>query len=88
MPLPLVNQDTGEIDMLAVGIRANVRAANEYGSGNYPPVYLRRATEWMLERARLERFDWRRSRGLPSDDPTTTVMMPGWGASGDSYRSA
>lgn len=88
MPLPLVNQDTGQIDPLAVAERAELRAAREYGSPNFPPAYLRLATQWCEDRARLERFDWRRSRGLPSDEPATAVTLPSWGSSGDSFARA
>lgn len=88
MPLQLLNQETGQLDQLAIAEATQLRAAREYGSPNFPPAYLRMATEWVQDRARLERFDWRRSRGLPSDDAASVVMLPDWGSSGDSYGRA
>ncbi len=85
MTRPLVNQEIGEIDHLAVVERADLRAYREWGGPNPPPSYFRDAHSWMIERSRLERYDWRRSRGLPSDDPTTLMSVPSWGASGDSF---
>lgn len=82
---PMIHADTGEIDHLAVAERAQLRAAREYGSPDFPPGYLRSATEWCMDRAQRERYDWRRSNGLPDDRPTCTMAIPAWGSSGDSF---
>lgn len=64
---PMIDPDTGEIDHALVAERAQLRAIREYGSPNFPPGFLRSATEWCMDRAHSERYDWRRSRGLPDD---------------------
>lgn len=73
---PMINPDTGEIDHLVVAERAQLRAAREYGSPDFPPGYLRSATEWCMNRAQSERYDWRRSRGLPDDRPANSTITP------------
>ena len=83
--LSLINAETGEIDMLHVGQTAHIRASREYGSPDYPPRYLREATDWALERAGCERRNWRLMRGLPADESTTMMQVPSWGSSGDSF---
>lgn len=70
--VPMIHPDTGEIDHLAVAERAQLRAA-------------RSATEWCMDRAQSERYDWRRSRNLPDDRPMCSVAVPEWGNSGDSF---
>lgn len=82
----LIDQETGEIDRIAVLDHAKVRAAQEWRGPDYPPSYYRSALEWCEDRARSERLDWRRARGLPDDSPVTMVEMPTWGASGDSFH--
>lgn len=71
---PMIHFDTGEIDHIAVAERAQLRAAREYGSPDFPPGYLRSATEWCMDRAQSERYDWRRSRGLPDDRPANSTI--------------
>lgn len=82
---PMVHADTGEIDHIAVAERAQLRAAREYGSPDFPPGILRSATQWCMDRARSERYDWLRQRGLPDDRPMCTMAVPAWGSSGDSF---
>ncbi len=82
---PMIHANTGEIDHIAVAERAQLRAASEYGSPNFPPGYLRSATEWCMDRAQSERYDWRRTRNLPDDRPMCTMEIPAWGNSGDSF---
>lgn len=82
---PMINPATGEIDHLAVAERAQLRAARDYGSPDFPPSYLRSATEWCMNRAQSERYDWRRRRNLPDDRATCTMVIPAWGSSGDSF---
>lgn len=83
--VPMINPETGEVDQIIAAERAQLRAAREYGSPDFPPSYLRAATEWCMDRAQSERYDWHRSRGLPDDRPTCTMAIPAWGASGDSF---
>lgn len=71
---PMIHADTGEIDHLAVAERAQLRAAREYGGPDFPPGYLRSATEWCMARAQSERYDWRRSHGLPDDRPASSTI--------------
>jgi hypothetical protein len=82
---PFIDQETGEIDHLAIVENADLRAAREFGGPNPPPRFIRAAVAWCVERSRAEHRAWRRDRGLPSDEPVTMVEMPAWGASGDSY---
>lgn len=79
MTLPLINQETGEVDSLAVAERAGLRACREWGGPNPPPGYHRIALEWVINRANDERLEWRRKHGLPDDSPTTefTSYAPG-----------
>lgn len=73
---PMIHADTGEIDHIAVAERAQLRAAREYGSPDFPLGYLRSATEWCMDRAQSERYDWRRSRNLPDDRPANSTITP------------
>jgi hypothetical protein len=66
---PLINIETGEIDLAAVAERAHLRAAREYGSPNFPPNYLRSELQWCRDRAEAERINWRLSHGLPDEEP-------------------
>lgn len=75
--------DRGELDMLAIGQRAHLRASADWGSPNYPPSAGRHWEEVTLERAQAERYAWRRDRGLSDDTETTLTAIPAWGASGD-----
>jgi hypothetical protein len=81
----MIDSDTGEIDALAITEAAKVRAAREYGAPNFPPIYLRQATEWCQGRAHSLRLDWRRQRGLPDDSAVEMRDVPAWGSSGDSF---
>lgn len=84
--VPLIDANTGEIDVARIVRRAPERAASEWGGWDFPPSYHTKALEWLTERARSERLQWRSDRGLPDDSPMSEVIMPSWGASGDSYR--
>ena len=86
--VPLIDPDTGEVDTLAIAQRAPLRAAAEYGSPNYPPSYLRDATQWLTLRAQAERREWRRDHKLPDDTGFVLAMVPEWGASGESFARA
>lgn len=66
---PLINQDTGEIDMDAVKARAARRAVSEWGDNNPPPSYIRMGLTWAMNRAHDERLEWRRKHGLGDDSP-------------------
>lgn len=83
--IPMIDPATGEIDPVLVAERAQLRAARDYGSLNFPPSRLRSAVQWCMDRAQSERYDWRRQRGLPDDRPMCTMAIPDWGASGDSF---
>jgi hypothetical protein len=83
--IPMIDPDTGEVDTLAIAERAPLRAAHEFGGPNFPPKYLREATEWLTQRANSERNCWRRDHGLPNDEGGTLMNMPAWGNSGDSF---
>ena len=87
MPLPLVNQDTGEIDHAAVVEYADLRACREYGGPNPPPAYIRASVSWTVERSRAERRQWQRQHNLPVDgeQELVTGFVPTWGSSGDSF---
>ena len=76
--ISLINQDTGEIDQIAVIERTILRACREYGSPNPPPRYTIAAREWCLERAAAERRQWRNHRGLRDESPCTLVDISGW----------
>lgn len=82
----LINQDTGEIDMIAVGECALLLASRNWGGPNPPAHYQRNAMDWCLDRARSMRTAWRDQRGLPRDEPTSLIDVPTWGSSGDSFR--
>lgn len=88
MALSLINQDTGEPDLLAIAEASVLRACSEYGSPNPPPVYRRQAEQYVLERAQTMRRGWRRDHNLPDDSAVTMVALPAWGASGDSFGGA
>lgn len=87
-PNSLIDETTGEIDMLHVGQAAHIQAVREFGSPNYPPRTLRSATDFVLTRASAERRNWHRDRGLPvpGEEVLVTAFVPSWGASGDSFR--
>lgn len=67
--IPLINQDTGEIDMAAVRARAARRAVSEWCGDNPPDSYIRMALNWAMGRAHDERLEWRRKHGLGDDSP-------------------
>lgn len=75
MYVPMICPDTGEIDPVLVAERAQLRATREYGSPDFPPGFLRSATEWCMDRAHSERYDWRRSHGLPDDRPANSTIV-------------
>jgi hypothetical protein len=85
MPTLMINPETGEIDLIAIGDLAILRACREYGSLNPPPIYLRQATEWCQQRAQAERRAWRRDHGIPDDSSVVMMAVPEWGASGESF---
>jgi hypothetical protein len=70
--------DTGEIDPIKVAEVATLRAAREFGSPNFPPTYLRNATQLVVDRARALRTNWRQHHGLPDDSPVSawTSLAP------------
>lgn len=81
----LINETTGEIDMMAVSEAAQLAAAREYGSPDFPPRILRRETEYVMERASAMRRGWRMIHNLSAEEPGVPFNMPSWGASGDSF---
>jgi hypothetical protein len=85
MPSLMINPETGEIDHIAVAQNAVTRARSEWGGTNYPRLYLRQATQWCKDRAQAERRAWRRDHGLPDDSAVTMMVVPEWGASGESF---
>lgn len=87
MALQLVNQETGQIDQMALTEASELRAAREYGSPVYPPAYLRMSRQWVEDRAAAEQRQWHRDRNLPvpGEEVLVTGFVPDWGASGDSY---
>jgi hypothetical protein len=74
----LIDQETGAVDLVVARELARRRAVREWGGDNFPPRYLREATEWVNERAHAYWLGWRRDRGLPDDSPTTpwTSLAP------------
>jgi hypothetical protein len=82
--IPLIT-DQDELDMIAMGERAHLRACADWGSMDYPPARRRQAVEWVMDRALAERYAWRRDHGLPDDTETTLTPMPAWGDSGDNF---
>jgi len=88
MAILLINTDTGEPDRLVIAERAQLRACDEFGSSNPPPVYVRSAVRHYDDLALIARRRWRVEHGLPAhsvDDPLVMVEMPSWGYSGDSF---
>ena len=85
MAIQLINQDTGEIDGGAVAEVTILRAQREYGGSNPPPRYTVNARQWVMDRARAERLQWRQHRGLPDESPCTLVHTAGWT---DTFRRA
>jgi len=83
--IPMIDQDTGEIDSILVAQRAEARACREWGGPNPPPNYHRQALAWCLERAASERLQWRDERGLPREDAGELVDISGWT---DTFRRA
>lgn len=85
--IPFINTETGEIDHGSIPFRADARACREFGGPNPPPAYIRAAVSWCIERARSERKQWQRERGLPVDGEQEKVagFNPDWGNSGDGY---
>lgn len=83
----LIDQETGEIDMITVVEAISLHAAREWGGADYPPAFRRHSHQTVMDRARSLRLEWRRERGLPDDSAITMIEMPSWGASGDSYAS-
>lgn len=84
--IPMIDPETGEVDEALVQARAAERVARDYSDRAVPPAAaLRSELEWCRARAVNERLDWRRRRGLPDDSPVEMVMLPAWGASGDSF---
>lgn len=64
-PHLLINQETGDIDMVAVHKIAAVRAMREFGSANYPPAYLRDAINFYMSAAQMMHHRRRAELGLP-----------------------
>lgn len=76
--IPMIDQETGEIDYLRVAEHSELRACREYGGDNPPPSYRRQALDWCLERAASERLQWRDARCLPREDGSELVDISGW----------
>jgi hypothetical protein len=74
--IPMIDPNTGEIDALAIAERAPLRAAREWGGPDFPPSYLREATQWLTDRAMGERLCWRRDHGLPDDSVCSGTITP------------
>jgi len=72
-PHHLVNQETGDIDMIAVRKIAAIRAMREFGSANYPPSYLRDSIKFYMDTAQMMHHRRRAELGLP-DLQTYTPM--------------
>lgn len=70
----MINHETGVVDAMIVAEAAKVRAAAEWRGPDYPPKYLREATEWCNERAALMRRVWRQHKGLPPEDTTMVAF--------------
>lgn len=79
----LIDPDTGEIDNIAVAVRAGLRACREWGGQDAPPAYHRNALQWTLDRAQSERLSWRRDHGLPDDSLVEMIDVSTWT---DSFR--
>ena len=84
----LINQETGEIDHIAVIAIANIRAAAEWGGKDFPPAFYRSALQWCEDRASSMRTAWRRDHGLSDDTICQPANIPSWGDSGDSFGAA
>jgi len=69
----LINQDTGEIDMVSLRLIAKQRADRDYGS-DAPPSWVHSEINNLRILAYFVRRDWRKARGLPDD----TVYVPGF----------
>lgn len=78
MAIQLINQDTGEIDTLAIAESAGLRACREWGGQDAPPAYHRNALQWTLDRATAERLQWRDFRGLPREDVGVLTDISTW----------
>lgn len=83
--IPMIDQETGEIDSALLIERADLRACREWGGPNPPPSYIRNAISWCMERAQSERLQWRDNRGLPREDGGELVDISGWT---DTFRRA
>jgi hypothetical protein len=76
--IPMIDEETGEINHARMIERADLRACREWGGPNPPPSYVREAHSWCLERARSERLQWRDNRGLPREDVGTLTDISEW----------
>jgi hypothetical protein len=81
----LIDQETGEVDSLALIEAADLRAQREWGGPLPPPAFIRDAVSFVHDRARDLRLEWRRRHGLPDDSPVTMSVLPDWGHAGDNY---
>lgn len=81
----MLDHETGEINEIVLAEAAFVRAANEFRSPNFPLAYLCEAYRWCRERAETMQRVWRQHKGLPPLVAPIMVMVPSWGASGDSF---
>lgn len=81
----MINPQNGTMDRAAIRATARSRAIREWGAPNPPPLYLREAYRWAMERAEGMARGWRRERGLPVEVAVTWVHVAEWGASGDSF---
>lgn len=83
----LIDEATGEIDVLAFSDVVTLQAIREWGGPNFPPRVQRSAEQYVRDRADTMRRQWHRQRGLPvpGEEALVTGFVPSWGASGDSF---
>lgn len=84
----MIDSTTGEIDPIAFSDAVTLQAIREWGGPNFPPRVQRSAERYVRDRAEALRRNWHRDRGLPvpGEEELVTGFVPGWGASGDSFR--
>lgn len=76
--IPMIDQETGEIDRIAITERAHLRASREWGGPAPSPAYIRNAFAWCWDRAQSERLQWRDERGLPREEKGELVDISTW----------
>ena len=72
--VPMINEETGEIDHALVLERGDLRACREWGGPNPPPSYVREAHAWWLCALRESGYsDRRRTRSLMGVGPRSNA---------------